>query len=102
MQDMLPPTLLGRWEVFLNDLIEEGTLRAVAHVRRRIHTLAGFPASRQRQYGRIRARFCWPSGYQAQRDRWPALNTEGRVTTVRLRQGWRPSSVEAEWQLRVD
>jgi len=58
MQDMLPPTLLGRWEVFLNGLIEEGTLRAVAHVRRRIHTLAGFPASRQRQYGRIRARFC--------------------------------------------
>ena len=40
MQDMLPPTLLGRWEVFLNDLIEEGTLRAVAHVRRRIYTLA--------------------------------------------------------------
>jgi hypothetical protein len=23
------------------------------------------------------------------------------VTTVRLRQGWRPSSVETEWQLRV-
>lgn len=24
MQGMLPPTLLGRWEVFLNDLIETG------------------------------------------------------------------------------
>ena len=80
MQDMLPPTLLGRWEVFLNDLIAEGTLRAVAHVRRRIHTLAGFPASRQRQYGRIRARFCWPSGYQAQRNRWPACPQHRRAS----------------------
>jgi len=73
--------LLERRVVFLNDLIEEGALRAVALIRRRIHTLAGFPASRQRQHDRIRARFCWPSEYQAQRNRCspspPAPNTKG-------------------------
>jgi hypothetical protein len=33
--------LLERREVFLNDLIEKGALRAAAHIQRHIHTVAG-------------------------------------------------------------
>jgi hypothetical protein len=41
--------------------------QGVAHIRRCIHTLAGFPA-----------RFCWPSGYQAQRNGRPTRSHHRR------------------------
>jgi hypothetical protein len=41
--------------VFLDELIEEGPLRAVAHIQWRTDTRTGFPASRRRQHDRILA-----------------------------------------------
>jgi len=50
---------LERGIVFLNKLIKEGALRAVAHIRRRTCARPGFPASRRRQHDRILAKLCW-------------------------------------------
>ena len=41
---------LERGIVFVNDLVKEGALRAVAHIRRRADTRTGFPASRPRRF----------------------------------------------------
>jgi len=53
---------LERRVVFLDELIKEPTLRAVAHIRRRADTRAGFPASRRRQHDRILAKLSTGSG----------------------------------------
>jgi len=50
---------LERGVVFLDELIKEGALRAVAHIRRRNGARPGFPASRRRQHDRILATLCW-------------------------------------------
>jgi len=47
---------LERGIVFLDELIKEGALRAVTHIRRRADTRTGFPASRKRQHDRILAK----------------------------------------------
>lgn len=55
-----------RGVVFLNKLLKEGALRAVAHIRRRAATRTSFPASRRRQHDRILAKSSSGSGYQAE------------------------------------
>jgi hypothetical protein len=63
---------LERRVAFLDDLIEERPLRAVAHISRGSDAQLGFRASRQRQHVRILARSDCGSGYQAQRQSWQA------------------------------
>ena len=46
---------LERRVVFLDDLLEEGALRPMAHIRRRAPARTGFPASRQWLHARVPA-----------------------------------------------
>ncbi len=57
---------LERGIVFPDELVREGALGAVAHIRRRADIRTGLPASRRRQHHRILAKSSCGIGYQAE------------------------------------